>query len=143
MQIRHLLRRAEHERAGAQHVRQRARIVLPVGPDLGDGDVAGRLDELAELPVGDRRAIDPEAVDAHLMRRRLLRIVPVGAHAERAALDPHHPRRGIGPARGHGVIGSSGGALYHGQNFRGRGSDHAALRSAIGTSANGRSRGMS
>jgi len=44
-------------------VRQRARIVLGIGWDLGKGDVAGGADEFLELPVGHRRAVDPEAVD--------------------------------------------------------------------------------
>ena len=88
-----MLRRREHQRAGLQHVRQRAGIVLRVGRDLGEGDVAGRLDEFAELPVRHRRAVDPEPVDRDAMDRRLFRIVPVGAHAEGAAGNEQHSRR--------------------------------------------------
>ena len=35
-------------------------------------------------------AIDPEAVDRDAMNRRFLGVVPVGAHAERAAGDEEH-----------------------------------------------------
>ena len=83
-------RRREHQRAGIEHVRQRAGIILRVGRDLGEGHVAGRLDELLELPVGHRRAVDPEAVDRHAMDRRFFRIVLVRSHAERAAGNPDH-----------------------------------------------------
>ena len=85
-----MLGRREHQRAGLEHVRQRARIVLRVRRDLGEGDVAGRVDEFAELPVGDRRAVDPEAVDRDPVDRRFFGVVPVRAHAERAAGNPHH-----------------------------------------------------
>ena len=71
-----------------------AGIVLRIGRDLGEGDVPGRADELLELPVRHRSAVDPEAVDRDAMDRRFLRIMPVRAHAERAALDPDHVRRG-------------------------------------------------
>ena len=45
--------------------------------------MTGGLYELFELRVGDGRAIDPEAVDAHAMGRRLFRVMPAGAHPER------------------------------------------------------------
>ena len=82
-----------------QHVRQRAGIVLRVGRDLGEGDMARRVDELAELAVRDRRAVDPEAVDADAMDRRLLRVVAVGAHAERSARHKDHVGERILPLR--------------------------------------------
>ena len=89
-QVDRMLRRREHQRAGIDHVRQDAGIVLRVGRDLGEGDVTGRVDEFLELPVRHRRAVDPEAVDRDAMNRRFLRIVPVRSHAERAAGDPDH-----------------------------------------------------
>ena len=92
-QIERRVRRREHQRAGIEHVRQRAGIILRIGRDLREGLVAGRLDELLELPVRHRRAVDPEAVDRHAMARRFLRIMIVGAHAERAAGNPDHVRR--------------------------------------------------
>jgi hypothetical protein len=73
-------------------VGQRARIVVRIGRDLGEGHVPRRLDEGAELTVGDRRLVDPESVDFDEMRRRLFRVVPVRSHAERAARDPSHAR---------------------------------------------------
>ena len=71
-------------------MRQRARIVLRVRGNLGKGHVAGRLDEFLELPVGDRRAVDPELVHRDAVDRRLFRIVPVRSHTERAAGNQNH-----------------------------------------------------
>src|SRR5216683_691286 len=69
-QVDRLLRLGEDKTACLQHVRQGAGIVLPIGRDLGEGDVAYRFDELAELGISDRRRIDPEAVDGDAMDRR-------------------------------------------------------------------------
>ncbi len=69
------MRRHEHQRAGVEHVRQRARIILRIGRDLREGLVTGRVHESLELAVGHRRAVDPEAVDRHAMGRRFLGIV--------------------------------------------------------------------
>ena len=52
--------------------------------------MAGRADELAELPVRHRCAVYPEAIDGDAVNRRFLRIVPVGPHPERAACNPDH-----------------------------------------------------
>jgi len=41
-----------------------------MGRDFGASDVAGRVDELAEVSVGHRRAVDPETVDSDTMDRR-------------------------------------------------------------------------
>ena len=69
--------------------------LLPVDGALGRGEVAGRLDEPAELGVGDLGHVHPEAVDADPVGRVLggsgLRVV--GAHRELAAGDPDHARR--------------------------------------------------
>jgi hypothetical protein len=110
--------RTEDERARPQHVRQRARIVLRVRLDLGEGDVAGRLHKLAELAVGDGRAIDPEAIDPHLMRRGFLRIVPVGAHAEGPALDPDHVLHSNRFVRWRACFQSDSGTPCHRLDFR-------------------------
>jgi hypothetical protein len=67
-------------------------MVPRVKPALGDGDIAGRFYEAGELGVGHLVAVDPETLDRHLVRRALLRPLLVGAHGERAALDPHHAR---------------------------------------------------
>jgi hypothetical protein len=52
--------------------------------------VAGSFDEFLELPVRHRRPIHAERVNRNAMDRRLLRIVPVRAHAEGAAGNEHH-----------------------------------------------------
>jgi hypothetical protein len=57
-------RRRENQRGGFQHVRQRAGIVLRLRPLLGKGNVAGIVDEFAELPVGDGSPLNPEDVSA-------------------------------------------------------------------------------
>src|SRR5690242_5639300 len=84
--------RSKYERARLQHVRQSAWIILRVRRDLGYRDVARRLDELSELAVRDRRAIDPERADRHAMHRRFFRIMAVRSHAEAAAGQLHHLR---------------------------------------------------
>ena len=99
-QVDRMARRREHQRAGVDHVRQRAWIVLRVRRDFGEGDVAGGADERLELPVGHRRAVDPEAIDRDAMDRRLFRVVPVRPHAERAAGDHDHARRTLFCMRG-------------------------------------------
>ena len=98
-QIDRMARRREHQRAGIEHVRQRAGIILRIGRNFGEGDVTGGFDEVLELPVGHRRAVDPEAVDGDAMRRRLFRIMLVRSHAERAAGNENHVRMGrlLGP----------------------------------------------
>ena len=105
-QIDRMARRREHQRAGIEHVRQRAGIILRIGRDFGEGDVAGGFDEFLELPVGHRRAVDPEAVDADAMRRRLFRIMLVRSHAERAAGNEDHVRMGrlLRPLRSCNVV---------------------------------------
>ena len=85
-----MLGRREHQRARIDHLRQDAGIILRIGRDLGKGDVAGCFDEFLELPVGHRLAVHPEAVDGDAMGRRFFGIVPVRAHAERAARNPDH-----------------------------------------------------
>ena len=69
--------RGEHQRAGAQHVQQRTGIVLCVGLQLSEGNVAGRVDEFEKVAVRDGCLVNPEPVDRDLMRRRFLGIVPV------------------------------------------------------------------
>jgi hypothetical protein len=79
-QVHRVAGRGEHQRAGLEHVRRRAWVVLRSGGDLGERDVASGLDEATELAVGDRRAVDPEAAHLHAMCRGLLGIVAIGAH---------------------------------------------------------------
>ena len=74
-QIDRVRRRCEHQRAGINHVRQCARIILGVGWDLGKGDMAGRPDEFLELTVGDWMPVDPERLDADLVGRRFFRVM--------------------------------------------------------------------
>src|SRR5215472_15095447 len=85
-----MLWRAEHQRAGPEHVRKGARIVLRIWCDLGEGDVTGGSDKFSELAICHRRAVDPECVDRHMMGWRLLRVVFVRTHAEGAAGNPDH-----------------------------------------------------
>ena len=97
-------RRHEHERSrgeqgGVGLRRSRRQLLaerLPVHRPLGHRAVAGGIHERGELSVGHLRRVDPEPRDPHLVHRRLVgtgqRIVPT--HAEDAAWNPHHARRG-------------------------------------------------
>src|SRR5215469_570065 len=58
--------------------------------------MASRVDEGLELSVRHRRAVDPEAIDRDAVRRRLLRIMVVGSHTERATGNPDHVTCRIG-----------------------------------------------
>ena len=60
---------------------QGAGVVLRVGCDLGEGDMAGFCNELAKGTIGDRRPVNPEPVDNHPMDRCFFGIVAVGTHA--------------------------------------------------------------
>src|SRR5215469_8502227 len=66
-----------------------------------------RVDERLELSVRHRRAVDPEAIDRGAMRRRLLGIMVVGSHTERATGNPDHVTGQIGP------LGASACCLQH------------------------------
>src|SRR6266550_673034 len=89
-QVGHALLRREHQRALVDHMRQRAWVILRIGRNLGKGFVTGRPDERLELPVRDRRAVDPEAVHRYLVDRSLFRVMVVRAHPESAAGNPDH-----------------------------------------------------
>jgi hypothetical protein len=75
-------------------LRERPGIVFRVGRDFSKRPVSGGADEFFELPVGDWGAVDPKAADADAADRRFLGIMPIGAHAERAAGYPNHVWRG-------------------------------------------------
>jgi hypothetical protein len=85
-----VLGRGEHQRAGLEHMRQGAGIVPRIGRNLGKRDVARGVDESAKLAIGDRRAVDPEAVHRDAMDRSLLGIMLIRSHAKRAAGNPDH-----------------------------------------------------
>jgi hypothetical protein len=80
----------ENQRAGLEHMRQCAGIILRIRQRLRERHMACCIDELAEIVIGDRPALDPEAPHGDTMGRRLFGIVLVGAHAERAARNPDH-----------------------------------------------------
>ena len=96
----------EHDRAGEEEVGLSAGITLGFGHLLCDRHVPGRLHEPRELEVGDRVLVEPEAPDRHVADGRLLRIVVLGAHGERAARNPAHalPLRPSPRRRGHLAI---------------------------------------
>ena len=89
-------RAREHERAGHEVLRRRAREGGRVERPLGDRHVLALAREASELAVRDLVAVDVEAVDRHLTRGRLLGVVVVRPHAERGAGDPDrlaHPAK--------------------------------------------------
>jgi hypothetical protein len=69
---------------------------LRVEVALGGGDVAGGVDEGAELGVGHFGAADLEGADRHRADLNLFPIEAVIAHAERPAVDPHEISRRSG-----------------------------------------------
>jgi hypothetical protein len=71
-------------------VRQCAGIILRIGCDFSEGDIAGRLDEFAKLPVRHRRAIHPEPIDHDAVNRCFLGVMLVRSHAECAAVNEEH-----------------------------------------------------
>src|SRR5215831_5522139 len=81
---------AEYHRPRHQHMRQRAWILRCVRYTLGDRNVAGGFNEFLKLRVGDKMAVHPEGAHGFFVYRRLLRIVMVGTHQERAARYPLH-----------------------------------------------------
>ena len=93
MKIDQMVRRGEDQRAGLEHVRQRARIIFRIGRDLGKRLMPSDADEIPELTVAHWRVVDPKAADTNAMNRRLFWIKLVRSHAERAAKNPHHIRR--------------------------------------------------
>ena len=62
-----------------------------VTSQLREADVAGCIYKAEKLAVGYGGTVDPEPIDIDPMRRRLLRVVVVGAHMERTAGNPNHP----------------------------------------------------
>jgi hypothetical protein len=71
-------------------MRQGTGIVLRVGSDFGESDVAGRIDEFSEFAIGDRSAIYPVPFNCNAMDGSLLGIMLVRAHAKSAAGNPNH-----------------------------------------------------
>jgi hypothetical protein len=105
-QIGHARRRDENQRAGENHLRQCAGIILWVGNDLRCGDVAGRLDEGLELPVRYRRTVDPEAVNMldlakHIVNQKAGSFEPeeFEDHYETALVDLINQKRAGKPIR--------------------------------------------
>jgi hypothetical protein len=71
----------------------RTRIMFRVRRNLCDRDMARRLREFLEFSIGDWIAIHPERADRHDVGRSLLGVMPVRAHAKRAARYPDHAWR--------------------------------------------------
>jgi hypothetical protein len=69
-QIDGMLGRREHEGARFEHIWERTGIIFWIGRYLSKGDVAGRVDEFAEVAIGDRGTVQPEAIYRNAMNRR-------------------------------------------------------------------------
>ena len=85
--------RPKNQRAGIEHVRQRAGIVLRVGRNFRERLMSGGPDEFLELPIGYRRAVDKKAIHGDAVDRRFLGIMFIRSHAEVAARNPDHVGR--------------------------------------------------
>ena len=83
-------RLAENDGGGNEQFRLGAGIFQRVRRTLGERHIVRGLHEAGELFIGDRVAVDPEAVNADVMRRSFFGIVAVRAHRERAVRDPGH-----------------------------------------------------
>jgi DNA-binding phage protein len=79
-QVDRVPRRREDQRTSLEHVRQRAGIIVRIGLDFSEGNVAGGVDELGEFSIGHRRAVDPEIVDRDAVDRCLLRVGSLAEH---------------------------------------------------------------
>ena len=86
-----MFRGRENQRSRAEHMWQGSGVILGIWLQLRKGYVAGCIDEAEKIAIRDGGEIDPEPVDLHPVRRRLFRIVVVGAHVERVAGYPNHP----------------------------------------------------
>ena len=85
----HRPRRAgEHHRAGLEVLDRRAWEVGRVERSLGHVSIPRGVDEGGVLRVGDLVRGDPEPVDRHRVRGRLLGVVRVRAHREGLGRDP-------------------------------------------------------
>src|SRR5687767_3134466 len=95
-------RTGEDHRTRLQVLLRRAREVGWVERPLGEGDIAGCVDESLKLGVGDLVSLDPEAVDADPMGGGFLGIVLVGPHSVGLSRNPRQTvaRRRRSHARG-------------------------------------------
>lgn len=64
--------------------------MLRIGRDFGERDITRGFDELAEFPICNRGAVNPEAIDRDAMDRGFFRIMSIRPHAEHAAGDENH-----------------------------------------------------
>ena len=85
-----MVRLLEHDGPGHEELGIGSGQIDRVRGALGPGDVAGGLHEPAELGVGDRVLVDPEAVDAHRVDGPFLRVEVLGPHLEGPAGHVHH-----------------------------------------------------
>src|SRR5262245_39888127 len=83
-------RLVENNRTGHEHLRLSARVVPRIQRTFGDRQVACRLDEAAELFVGDRGLVHQEAFDGHVMSRRFFGIMIIRPHEKSSAGYPRH-----------------------------------------------------
>ena len=83
-------RLAEDDGGGHEQFGVGARIFQRIRRTLGEAHIVRDLHEAREFFIGDRMAVDPEAVDADVVRRSFFGIVAIGAHRERAARDKGH-----------------------------------------------------
>ena len=85
-----MVRRREDQRTRFEHMRKCAGIILRVGFDLRKSDIAGRVDEFAEVSVRHRCPVYPEGVNRNPVDRPFFRVVTIRSHAEGAAGNTNH-----------------------------------------------------
>jgi hypothetical protein len=71
-----------------QHLRQSAGIIVRIGWDLGEGNIACGLDKLPEIGICHGTLVHPEPVHSHTMLRSLFGVVLVRSHLKGAPGNP-------------------------------------------------------
>src|SRR6266481_1362263 len=84
-------RKRRHRRCTIEAVRAKVLAWKFALPGVCHVLSASRVDEFAELAIGDRRAIHPELAHGNAVDGRFLWIVPIRAHSKRAARHVQHP----------------------------------------------------
>src|SRR5262249_46752379 len=74
-QIDRMVGRGENQRAGIKHMRLCTGIALWIRGNFRECLMSGGADEVLELPVSHRCAVDPEAIDGDAMDWRLFRVM--------------------------------------------------------------------
>src|SRR5262245_7780256 len=85
---------AEHHGTGIEHLRESSWVIFGSRQNFSVGTVTRGGQKAYKLRIGHGRTVVPETVVCHPVSGRLLGIVLVRIHEERACRDPDHSGRG-------------------------------------------------